>query len=266
MPVVGERQGIERFPKVVHGLVNQIENACEMNNIAFLKKPQSVTIRATKKTNEFFMVLGLMLTKIANLSGLKGDISEVNKTDIEDLIISFYSFLSLDEIFYAFKLERYNQYQEKSKHYEMFGAEYVSEVLKKYTNWKSNAKKQYNIPLPKHEPEEKELTKEEKEVIVAKGVERMYQEFKNGKEIPTSCVYIYNYLRKKGVIKPHSPSYKEEKRKKAVKNIKVQNSIINDVMSLRKQPTKEKIEDECKRLALIDHFQKRLESESSKKT
>ncbi len=266
MQVAGEAQEEVNYPQVVLDTIENIEESCKVTPVVFLKTSKA-SIFKTEKNEEFFCSLGLMFTKVANLSGLKGEISDINKQDIEDLILDFNQALSLDEIYFAFKLERYNQYEEKTKHYEMFGAEYVSEVLKKYKKWKQKTKVQFNIQIISELPEKKELTVDEKKSIVEKGVERMFEDYKATKDVPFGCVYIYDFLIKKGELKtPTNPSRKQIKRK-ARSNVnqfnknKKAHSIFSAVF--HKGNINKQIEDECKRLALIEYFEEKLKNENS---
>lgn len=263
MRVVGEEVKV-LSDQQISNKISSIETKCQIPEVKFLISDK-VKISELMISDSFYDLLGVLFTKIANLSGLKGEISDINKIDISDLILDFHKNLSLEEIYYAFKLERYNRYETKTKHYEMFGAEYVSEVLKKYVVWKKNKIKESNLNLPVL-PQQIELKEEDKKQIVESGAVRMFEDFKKTREVPVGCVYVYDYLRKEGYIKSPSKEYVEKIKKKATINIKVVNrnkkahSLFSSVFS--NSNTETQIQNECKRLFLIDYF-KEKESENS---
>lgn len=86
-----------------------------------------------------------IITKINTLSGCKGLIEEVMKTDISDMIKSRFKHLTLDEIDYAFKLERHREYDKKTEHYNLFDSNYVAEILSKYEKWKATKRRENNL-------------------------------------------------------------------------------------------------------------------------
>lgn len=85
------------------------------------------------------------------MSGVKSEISELVKQDLLKLITSRFKELSFEEIYKAFELERFNAYDTKTDHFQLFDANYVSEILKKYKNWLIDQKKALNISAPKAE-------------------------------------------------------------------------------------------------------------------
>lgn len=94
-----------------------------------------------------------MLSKIHGLSGIKSKIDPFAAEDIQKMISSYFKTLSLEEIYKAFELERFGLYEAKTDHFQLFDANYVSEILKKYKNWKINEKRALNISAPKMEVE-----------------------------------------------------------------------------------------------------------------
>lgn len=133
------KRQVDLVPVEIENRINEIESFCNASPVAFLKKKQS-RIVDIEKGDEFFMTLGIMFTKIANLGGIKGEISEINKQDISKMILRRNKALSLEEIYFAFELERYGVYEEKTSHFQLFNADYVSTILNKYKKWKTTTK------------------------------------------------------------------------------------------------------------------------------
>jgi len=64
--------------------------------------------------------MGIILTKIAVLSGIKNPIDNFTKQDLLRLIVRRYKHLSPSEIYKAFENERYGINQPKTEHYQLF--------------------------------------------------------------------------------------------------------------------------------------------------
>lgn len=84
--------------------------------------------------------LGIIFMKIANFSGLKGEIPDINKEDITELLMTRFPTLSLNEIQYAFKIDRYGYHGDPTQHFQLFNAEYVVRVLNKYLEYSHKVK------------------------------------------------------------------------------------------------------------------------------
>lgn len=107
-------------------------------------------------------ILGLLFTKVFNLSGFKGRIDEIHKADIMQLMFERYGHLSLEEIDYAFRHDRYSG--APIEHFQLFNAEYVAKVLKRYADFVMQVKNENHLKL--QEPAvEKTVSDEEKKEI-----------------------------------------------------------------------------------------------------
>lgn len=212
--------------------------------------------------------LSMLFTRIANLSGIKDPISQFNKTDIAEMILMRFKGLSLEEIDYAFKLERYGVYSSKTKHYQLFDADYVSTVLEKYKQWLKQTRVENNIPIAitTTQNQQKELTPKEKETVLKLGLERVYHEYKTFKTIPVGVNYLYNYLFDKKEINP-TADYRKKTRQQAISNLNPthKNEILKALDALNgksnRKPKEEAIQNECKRIALKDYFDNLIKKE-----
>lgn len=105
--------------------------------------------------------LGGVLTVINALSGIKSELDVLIKRDILNTICSYYKNLSVAEIYKAFQLERAGMYDEKTDHFQLFDSTYISSILKKYENWKSEQKRMSNYNPPQIEQKQIESPKKE---------------------------------------------------------------------------------------------------------
>lgn len=128
-----------------------VRNSAASNNITFLKKNYDFqTIKERKTETNILTVLSVLWTRISILGGFKNEMAFEITQDITNLIFGVYSDLTIEEIYKAFELERFGLYEEKTKHFQLFNSEYVSEILKKYKKWKHDMKMQHNISHPKN--------------------------------------------------------------------------------------------------------------------
>lgn len=241
--------------------LQKIEKACELSGVAFLKQ-EHVRIMDLKQDRTFFSVLGVLLTKITVLAGIKEKIDDLNKQDISKMILKRYKTLSLNEIYFAFEKERYGEYEKKTSHFQLFNADYVSEILNKYKNWKRATKVEHNISAPLLQ-QENTISEQEKESIVAKGVERMYADYKEHKSVPIGCAYIYDYLLIKGEINKAEGPERTRILSIARKNLKSRNSTIQNAINAlqSKGVSNVEIANECKRISLIEYFKNKQQNE-----
>lgn len=121
-------------------------------------------------------MLGLIFVKVSNLAGIKEPISDINKQDIRELVMSRFSNLSIQEIDYAFKMDRYSG--EPTPHFQLFNAEYVAKVLKKYQDWINKTRQERNLKLSKIEGPT-EPTPEERKAIRLEFLRDVFDSVKN---------------------------------------------------------------------------------------
>jgi hypothetical protein len=149
------------------------------------------------------------ITHTTNQLGIKDAVPTHNKTEIVELILSVFKNLSFDELYFAFKMERFGVLGDKTEHFQLFNASYVSDVLKKYIEWKREIRRKHNLDLVKKDQEAPQLSQKEKDSIVAKGVLRIYGEYRALGNISTGDAYIYEVLYDDGFL----PTDAETKKK-----------------------------------------------------
>lgn len=161
-----------------------VRNSATSNNITFLKKNYDFkTIKERKTETNILTVLSVLWTRISILGGFKNEMAFEITQDITNLIFGVYHDLTIEEIYKAFELERFGLYDEKTKHFQLFNSEYVSEILKKYKKWKHDMKIQHNISHPKNAtlelPRSTEAQKKETRLLFIKMV---WEEIQQKKE------------------------------------------------------------------------------------
>ncbi|WGK93779.1 MULTISPECIES: hypothetical protein [Flavobacterium] len=204
--------------------LNDIVKSTESPVVGFLQSAYNFKkIRNRITEINFANVVGLMVTKIAALAGINGEIDMATKYDLLRYVKTRCSDISLEEIYKAFELERYNEYPTKSNHYQLFGTEYFSEVIKKYRVWKAENKTYHNISENRNAPQLMAISESQKNEIIHNGIKRVFIEYKQTKNITEPCAHIFDELLDMGLIiganTPKLELYYNSKKEQAKKEL-----------------------------------------------
>jgi len=240
-----------------------VEGACKFTPMSFLKNNFNyIKIRDRKTEPSFKYMLAILWSKVCTLGGLKNEIDPFMAEDVNRMILSLYSDLTLEEIYKAFELERHGAYADKTDHYQLFSADYVSTVLKKYKSWKQAAKLQHNIS-PDKPKEEVQLSDQEKRDIMDKALIRSFDEYLANSEISIPCGHIFDELYERKMFEP-APDYPRkyeiakfqlEKELKAQKSpIRQERNKIKEAIENLTSANNEKVLARAKQLVLKDYF------------
>lgn len=174
---------------------------------------EMVKIKEISKEPRFNDLLGAMFTKISVLAGIKGEIDQFTKQDISKMILSTFKELSLEELHKAFELERYGVYDDKTDHFQLFDANYISQILKKYKKWKAKERLELNISQPVLEIKISEVEKSELRENLLKMI---FEEIREN-EFSSDAWHLYSDLEVSGKLK----TTKEEKSKLYKEQLKI---------------------------------------------
>lgn len=251
--------------------IQQMEDETNLQPITFIKKSfEFAKLRERKTEPEFGILLGVTLAKICALAGIKSEIDNLVKQDLTRMIFTSFSDLSLEEIYKAFELERFSVYETKSDHYNLFNADYVSSVLKKFKEWRQQMKRTHYISPPKQITE---MTDSEKKQIIDNGIIRKYNEYSETNSIEEPFVYIFDELIERNVIKsrgentPALDQYYQNKINQAhleitteLKNFtsadKSERNSVKSELEKVINGTSNKVEIRAKRIILVEFFSK----------
>ena len=259
--------------------LNDISKSTEESSISFLKKSFDFKkIRERQYEPIFNNVVGLMITKISGLAGINNEIDMATKSDLLRFIKTRCGDITLEEIYKAFELERYGEYPLKSNHYQLFGTEYFSQIIKKYRTWKYETKMHHNITksdlvvasLP-------EISESQIKETLENGIIRVFNEFKQSKTIEYPFVHIFDELQDRGLIKgantPILEKYYADKMEEAKKLIKkeleiekgnsnfIQRKNISREIEQLQQGNSNKIIVTAKKIVLKEYFEKLIREE-----
>lgn len=188
------------------GIVFYQESKMKLGPLEFVKDVLSQTPILEMDGYEQTKQIALCCAAIAEAMKITNEITEFDKKEIKELILSRFKRLSINEIYYAFKLERFNEYQEQTSHWNRLDASYVAQILKKYQDWKIKVRRDYNLEIAKP-VETSELSQEEKNSLVAQGILRVFADFQVDMTLKDGDSYIYETLYSEGYL----PTEKEEK-------------------------------------------------------
>lgn len=240
-----------------------IEERTNLTPISFLKEHYSfLKIKDLKNNPNFKFTMAICWSKICALSGIRTEVDSFVVEDMSKMINNVYSELSVEEIYKAFELERHGVYESRTEHFQLFSAEYISSILKKYKIWKIEMLRRHYIKPPEIE-NTKTISIEEQYEIMNKAIIRLYDEFLESEEISIPCIHVFDelYLRK---IFPPDTDYKGkyaiakfqlEKELKAEKSTNRQDRLkIQEVISNLDSDKNEKVLSRAKQLVLKDYF------------
>jgi hypothetical protein len=209
---------------------------------------------------DFENEIAVFFTKTVNLLGIKEAILDVNKGDILEMLITHYKGLSVNELYYAFKLERYGKLSPKTQHYQLINAEYVSSVLDKYVNWKVSQRKN-NITTVKIQASmsEDQKTKIENDIVV-----RFIETYLSERIVEDEYFYVYDILDNRGLMNKDR-EYKQKVKEDAIYLLNQKYSgkkatsmdelkSIKSKLKLFKEGQGGEIKAKCKILALEEFF------------
>lgn len=249
--------------------LNQVRENANLTEVSFIKKNYEFKkIRERQNDPLFKMLIGNAFAEISVFAGLKSAITHENKHDILKMILSLYNDLTLEEIYKAFELERYGAYDEKTEHFQLFNADYISKVLKKYKVWRQNLKIHHNISGPTLSIEQSSnVSSEEQKKIMDSAIIRLYNEFLDNGEISIPCSFVFDELWEREVITLRNydlPMYRkiaEREVKSEVKSKKATdkseyNSVKETLSQIESNKLNEKVLAHAKRLVLFDFFKK----------
>ena len=185
-------------------LYNQILTVGELEPDTFTITSRKFTKIKDLEPDVFRDLIRIIMTTIAFKAKVKNPITKLDKADIKKMLLTKYKSLSLQEIEYAFQLERYGSYEKRSKHFQVFDCEYVSSILNKYLVWLKKSIKHNQIEIEKIEEEEakKQVSEDYKNRIAVGLIIRTYQSYLYHKKIPYGCYRAYDALLRFELIDP----------------------------------------------------------------
>ena len=206
----------------------------------------------------------MIFVKVANLAGIKDPISDINKTDISEMILKFYNGLSLEEIDYAFKMERYGFLGDKTEHFQLFNSDYVSTVLKKYKNWLKEKRITHNISLDSKE-EQQEMSQEEKDNLVFGGCMNCFEQYKQDGRVLPGYAWVYDHLHELKLLPKHTKEFKAEILARANKAITETFDGAPLTYHVKEEISRYKqgkgVKSKCKQIILEDYFKELIKQD-----
>lgn len=236
--------------------MSKIAQAGDLNEISF-----AIKVIDFDKISEIEYLgdnLGVLFLRITNLLGIKHAIEGVNKLDIREMLLKRFKTISLEEIDYAFKLERYGSLGKRTEHFQLFNAQYVSDVLDKYKKWLQKIRHDNNLPLSK-KSEIQEIPEEEKQLLILQGVVSCFDEFIQTNEVINGYTWVYDHLDELNLL-DYTTDQKNAKMLVAANKLKKQANNIKDrlnkknILANLENRKSQSIINEAKRMLLKDYF------------
>lgn len=231
--------------------------------LAFIKDiPNQIKIRdisGYELTKQF----GMLWLPIIVAMGIKGEIDSFTKNDIKEMILMRFKNLSLNEIAYAFRLERYGLLGDKINHFQLFDSSYVSSILEKYVNWKKEIRIEHKISpeLPAHE----EISKDEAKKLVNQAIKTAWEYAQKTFGLKDGYVFIYEELMDSGFLNKEIEFKKKihkeaievlsiELKEKSVTDNRTERKKYLDTLANLKTPKFPAVIVKCKELSILSFF------------
>lgn len=227
------------------------------NPIKFIHDiPNQKSIRQLQKEDSEALskALGYLFTIIPNILGIKEPTSDVNKVLIKELLFKIYPNISLEQIYFAFKMDLFRQFGEPAQHYQLFNAQYLAEVLDKYKRWLKKTKIEKNIVWPLAAPKQ-EMSEEDKHKIVKKGVQYAYDTYCTTGQVEVGYNYVYDYLVSQSIMPTYNDAIKKKIRERALKATEREKKETSAIAKFRKGLEGPAVETEYKRQMLMMYFE-----------
>jgi len=186
----------------------EIESNCQLSPVAFVKENHTFKkIRERLTEPHFGVTLGVMMAKVCAYAGIKNEITDHDKFDIGRAIKNRFSDLSCEEFMKAFENERHGIYAERTEHFQLFNAEYVTSVLNKWKKWRQETKITHNINYDvKSVLQNKSVDIDKLNAMSLRdGTVNRFEQFKKGEPIETPIIHIFDYLRDNNIFPPDMP-------------------------------------------------------------
>jgi hypothetical protein len=132
------------------------------------------------------------------------------------MILMRFKRLSVNEIYYAFKLERFGELGEQNSHYNRFDVVYIGQVLQKYKDWKIKVRLDNNLAIAISKPSS--VTEKEKQYWINRGLTECIEYFEEHREIMDGKTYVYQILYDDSFLQTNA-EYKRRVYKDAVEAI-----------------------------------------------
>jgi len=248
------------------------EKRQKLTGISFVRDvKKQVKIRDVNNEYETIKRSSLIFAEASNLLGIKEPISDINKRDLLEMILSRFKSLSWDEVAYALKMERYGEFGARTQSYGLFNSVYVSDVLEKYISWKRKMMVEHEIPFS-IEVNEPEVSDEEKQYWINLGVTNCLNFFMDKHFVENGRIHVYDVLYDEYL--PKDREYKEKIKKSAMECIEVEQSLkkphtrgeskqIKELLERAKNPNDGIVILKCKQLVLEEFFRNLVNDEKS---
>ena len=206
-----------------------------MKPFDFIAKRKEFEGISTLEPKKRAQMAAVVFTRVAAFTGLKGSIDDFNKQDIMRKLIFSNPQLSLEELDYAFMMDRYGEFGDPTPHYQIINAEYVSKVVNKYQKWL--AEKRLLAPRIREIPE---ITENERKRLDNRKIIDEFNSFFETKRIPFSN--NYRVLYKRGLLPDHTPEFISEVERVILGRLKEKAANLKDLLPISLEEHREKKE------------------------
>jgi len=238
----------------------------ELSEVSFVRDTLNQTlISEVKDSVRIINEISRWIGETALMMKVNGAVPQHQKIDIKEMVLMRFKNFSFDELYYAFKMERFGILGEKTTHYQSFDADYVGKVLDKYVEWKRDVKVRENI---NSNSEPMETSKEERAEIRLEFLRNVYNEIKtNGHsedawllfdELEKSGKLLIGNSRKKEIYQEQKVQYLNQLKLKVLDR-DIKTKIKRIISSEEQGQTNAEIKRRSKAYSVSDHLSDYME-------
>lgn len=196
------------------------EEKMSLSPVAFVRDVVNQSSILDLSSYELSKQLGLLWAYQTKAYHIKEEITEIDKREIKELILSRFKRLSMNELYYAFKIHRMGEICQEIKPFGVISVSFVSKILTSYVEWKRNVRAKNNLPLSES-TDNKEVSDEEKKKYIISGTLRTYDQYKEHKVLPSGSLYVYDVLYDIDLL-PKDPESKRKYYQRAKESVRMQ--------------------------------------------
>ena len=101
----------------------------ELSEVSFVKDTlNQLRIAEVKDSVQIINEISRWIGETALMMKVNGAVPQHHKKDIKEMVLMRFKNFSFDELYYAFKMERFGVLGEKTTHYQSFDADYVGNI------------------------------------------------------------------------------------------------------------------------------------------
>lgn len=223
-------------------MVSVKDNTLNKGGVFIKSNFENLKISARRSEPYIKKLLAAVFVEAATLSGIKNEIDQPNASDITALVFNKHSNLTVEEICKAFQMERHLEFGEATDHFQLFNAQYVATILKKYVDWKRQTMHQQNIQLPSNQ-NQNQVSPEDIRTVKIAGILDCFEDFLVSGKVDDFRFNVFDMLYSAGMLPKTGQNEKIDARYSQIKTEAQEQLILEIGIARASVKSKDQAED-----------------------